>query len=260
MQYINRDAYPTVGVGDYFLENHLLNLDINGDGSTSRPRTSGDMNPFAQYVEREHYEYRTNLLGSAYLKYKITDKITARTSIGTTIEQRKRTRYNGTKHHAQASRASYQLQNRFRTRIINDNTLSYDNASGKHEYNVLLGATFQRRNAENSVIEGTGYANDLLKNLQGATQVSEFQEINVEKNKIGYFGRINYAFADKYLINASYRRDASSVFGVDSKWGNFPAVSVGWNVHNENFLSNTDAISRLKFRVITDLQEMRISV
>jgi TonB-linked SusC/RagA family outer membrane protein len=249
LQFINRDAYPDVGVGDYFLENHLLNLDINGDGSTSRPRTSGDMNPYAQYVEREHYEFKTNVLGSTYLRYKILPGLTAKTALGVTIENRKRTRWNGTLHHAQASRASYQLQNRVRTRIISDNTLNYKKTFGDHDLNILAGATFQRRGSENSVVEGTGYSNDLLKNLQGATTISEFEEIAVEKNKIGYFARVNYAFADKYLINASFRRDASSVFGVDSKWGNFPAVSLGWNAHNESFFGDDGFISRLKFRV-----------
>jgi TonB-linked SusC/RagA family outer membrane protein len=162
LQFINRDAYPDVGVGDYFLENHLLNLDINGDGSTSRPRTSGDMNPYAQYVEREHYEFKTNVLGSTYLRYKILPGLTAKTALGVTIENRKRTRWNGTLHHVQASRASYQLQNRVRTRIISDNTLNYKKTFGDHDLNILAGATFQRRGSENSVVEGTGYSNDLL--------------------------------------------------------------------------------------------------
>jgi len=248
LQFINRDAYPDVDAGDYFLENHLRNIDINGDGVSSRPRTSGDMNPFAQYVEREHYEYKTNILGSTYLKYKIADGLVARTSLGVTLENRKRSRYDGTLHHAQASRAAYNLQNRVRTRVISDNTLSYSKDVNNHSFNVLVGATFQKRTSENSAVEGTGFANDLLKNLQGATTISEFEEINVEKNKIGYFGRINYAYQDKYLINASFRRDGSSVFGIDSKWGNFPAISVGWNAHNENFLSGSSFVSRLKFR------------
>jgi len=251
LPFINRDNYPDVAVGDYFLENHLRNIDIDTTDAfpASRPRTSGDMNPYAQYVEREHYEFKTNLLGSTYLKYELADGLTAKTSLGVTLENRKRSRWNGTKHHASASRASYQLQNRLRTRLISDNTLSYVKESGNHEYSALVGATFQRRNSANSIVEGTGYANDLLKNLQGATAVSEFEEINIEKNKIGYFARINYAFANKYLVNASFRRDASSVFGVDSKWGNFPAVSVGWNAHNEDFLAGSGFVSRLKFRV-----------
>jgi TonB-linked SusC/RagA family outer membrane protein len=250
LEFINRSNYPDVGVGDYFLENHLENRDYNGDGSTSRPRTSGDMNPYAQYVEREHYEYKTNLLSQTYLSYKIMDGLTAKTSLGMTIENRKRTRYNGVLHHASPSRASYQLQNRVRNRLISDNTLNYTKTMGNHDLGVLVGATFQRRQVENSVIDGTGYANDLLKNLQGATMVSEFLETNVEKNKIGYFARVNYAFDNKYLVNASFRRDASSVFGIDSKWGNFPAISFGWNAHNEKFLlERYDLVSRLKFRV-----------
>lgn len=249
LQFINRGTYPDVGVGDYFYENHLLNLDIDGVGGTGRPRTSGDSNPYAQYVEREHYEFKTNLLASAYLSYKIADGLTVKSSFGVTLEQRKRTRYDGTLHHAAgASRASYNLQNRARTRLISDNTLDYTKTFGNHELSALAGATFQSRVSENSTVSGNGFSNDLLKNLQGATQISDYEEVNFERKKIGYFARVNYAYADKYLINASFRRDGSSVFGVDSKWGNFPAISVGWNAHNEDFFYN-ELVSSLKVRV-----------
>lgn len=250
LQFINRTAYPDVGVGDYFYENHLVELDLDGNGSDSRPRTSGDANPYAQYVEREHYEFNTKLLGSAYLQYKIMDGLTAKTSLGVTIEQRKRTRWDGTQHHAAGnSRAQYLLNNRFRTRIISDNTLSYSKQIGDHEINALALLNIQRRTEEISQITGTGYTNDLLKNLQGATTLVNNGEINIERSKIGYLGRINYAYANKYLISASFRRDGSSVFGIDSKWGNFPAVSAGWNVHNENFMNESEILSTLKFRV-----------
>ena len=250
LQFINRDTYPNVGIGDYFYENHLIELDLDGDGSDNRPRTSGDSNPYAQYVEREHYEFNTKLFGSTYLSYDILDGLTAKTSMGITLEQRKRTRWDGTLHHAAgASRAQYNLQNRFRTRIISDNTLNYSKAFGDHEIDLLAGITIQQRKSENSDITGNGYSNDLLKNLQGATAISEYEEINTEQKKLGYFGRINYAFADKYLLSASFRRDGSSVFGLDTKWGNFPAASIGWNAHNEDFLSDSNFISRLKLRV-----------
>ena len=222
LQFINRDAYPNIGIGDYFYENHLVELDLDGNGSDNRPRTSGDSNPYAQYVEREHYEFNTRLLGSTYLQYKIMDGLTAKTSLGVTMEQRKRTRWDGVKHHASGtSRAAYLLQNRYRSRLISDNTLSYNTQIDDHEISALAGVTIQRRTAETSQIAGTGYSNDLLKNLQGATTIINEGEINVVKNKIGYFGRINYAFANKYLVSASFRRDGSSVFGVDSKWGDF---------------------------------------
>ncbi|MDF4204783.1 TonB-dependent receptor [Maribacter sp. SA7] len=250
LQFINRDVYPDVGVGDYFYENHLVELDVNGDGNDSRPRTSGDSNPYAQYVEREHFEYNTKLFGSTYLSYELLDGLTAKTQLGVTLEQRKRTRYDGTKHHASGnSRASYYLANRFRTRIISDNTLNYTKTFGDdHDLNLLLGATIQKRKSEESITTGSGFSNDLLKNFQGATLVDLPTETNTELKKLGYFARVNYAYKGKYLVNASIRRDGSSVFGIDSKWGNFPAVSLGWNVAKENFLLNSDVVNTMKFR------------
>ena len=60
-------------LGDYFYENHLIEIDFDDDGSDTRPRTSGDSNPYAQYVEREHYEYNTKLYGATYLSWEIED-------------------------------------------------------------------------------------------------------------------------------------------------------------------------------------------
>ena len=254
LQFIDRESgggqYADVGVGDYFFENHLVELDLNDDGSDSRPRTSGDSNPYAQYVEREHYEFNTKLYGATYLSYEILDGLTARTSLGITLDQRKRTRWDGTKYHANGnSRSQYDLQNRFRTRIVSDNTLSYNKTIGDHEIGLLAGVTIQQRKSENSQVIGNGYTNDLLPNLEGATTIASFSEINTELKKLGYFARATYAYADKYLASFSFRRDGSSVFGIDSKWGNFPAASIGWNVHNEDFLSDSNVISRLKFRM-----------
>ncbi|SDG64384.1 SusC/RagA family TonB-linked outer membrane protein [Winogradskyella thalassocola] len=244
---------PAAGiqVGDYFAEDDLINLDVDPTDSfgSSRPRTTGDSNPYAQYVEREHYEYNTKLLGSTYLEYEIIDGLKAKTSLGVTLDFRKRTRWDGTKHHSGgASRAGYSLDNRFRSRLISDNTINYNKTIGKHDFDVLAGFSVQSRTSESSHIEGGGYSNDLLKNLEGATTFSGITETNLVQRKIGYFARVNYAYADKYLFSASFRRDGSSVFGVDSKWGNFPALSVGWNASKEDFLRDSDYLSNLKFR------------
>ncbi|WP_299325228.1 SusC/RagA family TonB-linked outer membrane protein [uncultured Maribacter sp.] len=256
LQFINRDVYPDVGVGDYFLENHLDNRnfdnDLNADGSqnTERPRTSGDSNPFQQYVERQHTEINQKLFGSTYLSYLLADGLTLKTSLGVTIEQRKRDRYDGVNYHASgASRSNYVLNNRFRTRLINDNTINYNKTFGNHDLSLLGGLTVQQRTSETSEIEGNGFTDDRLRNIQGANpdNTTVFQS-NTELKKIGMFARLNYAYKDKYLFNASFRRDGSSVFGLDNKWGNFPSVSVGWNVAKENFLLDSETISNLKFR------------
>ncbi|REE16947.1 TonB-linked SusC/RagA family outer membrane protein [Winogradskyella pacifica] len=245
------DPAANIQVGDYFAEDDLINIDVDPTDSfgASRPRTTGDSNPYAQYVEREHYEYNTKLLGSTYLEYEIIDGLKAKTSLGVTLDFRKRTRWDGTLHHSGgAGRAAYSLENRFRSRIISDNTLNYSKTIGDHDFDVLAGFSVQSRNSELSSIEGSGYSNDLLKNLEGATLFTEPVEINLVQRKIGYFARVNYAYANKYLLSASFRRDGSSVFGIDSKWGNFPAVSVGWNVSKEDFLIDSGFLNNLKFR------------
>ncbi|MBC3759173.1 TonB-dependent receptor [Hyunsoonleella sp. SJ7] len=250
LQFIDRSRYPDVGVGDYFWENHLENRDYDNDGNTERPRTSGDSNPYQQYVERQHYEFNTKLFGSSYLSYKLADGLIAKTSLGVTLEQRKRDRYDGVNYHASgASRSNYYLQNRFRTRLVSDNTLNYSKTFGDHDLNVMAGLTVQQRKSEISEVETNGFADDRLRNVQGGNpdNTTVFQS-NIERKKIGYFARVNYAYKNKYLFNASFRRDGSSVFGIDSKWGNFPAVSVGWNVAKENFLLDSEVVSNLKFR------------
>src|SRR5690606_20656221 len=69
-------------------------------------------------------------------------------------------------------------------------------------------------------------------------------------NLIGFFGRINYNFADKYLLMASIRHEASSKFvGTDKPWGTFPAVSAGWRIHEESFLKESGFFDQLKLRV-----------
>ncbi len=75
---------------------------------------------------------------------------------------------------------------------------------------------------------------------------------NIDRNKhnnIGYLGRISYNYADKYHFNASIRRDGSSVFGKDNKWGTFPSVGVAWTLSEETFMSNIESLDNLKLKV-----------
>ena len=250
LQFVNTANYPNVGVGDYFIEDHLITLDLDGNGSSTRPRTTGDANPYAQYVEREHYDTEMSILSSAYFNYKIIDGLEAKTSLGITFDNRKRSRWDGTKHHsAGASRANYYLENRNRLRIISDNTITYSKTFGNHDVNLLAGVTVQTRKSESTAVNGSGYKNDLLKNIMGADPTTVTSaEVNTTLNKVGYFGRVNYAYDNKYLISASFRRDGSSVFGSNSKYGNFPSISGGWNIANENFMRDNPVISNLKLR------------
>jgi len=66
---------------------------------------------------------------------------------------------------------------------------------------------------------------------------------------ISYFGRLNYSYKDRYLLTATMRRDGSSRFGPDNKWGYFPSAALAWNIYEEDFMKNSKTVSSLRLRV-----------
>ncbi|WP_165823823.1 SusC/RagA family TonB-linked outer membrane protein [Pseudochryseolinea flava] len=79
----------------------------------------------------------------------------------------------------------------------------------------------------------------------GTARMSSYKNDN---RLVGFFGRVNYGFDDRFNIMASVRREGSSKFGANYKWGTFPAISTGWTISNESFLESAGAINLLKLR------------
>tara|TARA_B110000027_G_scaffold134219_1_gene165660 strand:- start:1362 stop:2717 length:1356 start_codon:yes stop_codon:yes gene_type:complete len=73
--------------------------------------------------------------------------------------------------------------------------------------------------------------------------------MDYESRLLSFFARVNYTYANKYLASLSVRRDGYSVFGSNQKYGDFPALSVGWKVHQEDFLRDSEVINSLKLRL-----------
>ena len=132
-----------------------------------------------------------------------------------------------------------------------ENTLTYDKRKGDHYINLLAGITTQRNNSENYNIK--------TKNLIGNdpslwfTKAGELQYLTADNGSEitsmeSFLFRANYTFKNRYLSTISFRRDGSSKFGINNRWGNFPSLALGWNVSNESFMSNLIYISNLKLR------------
>uniref|UniRef100_UPI003216F868 TonB-dependent receptor n=1 Tax=uncultured Draconibacterium sp. TaxID=1573823 RepID=UPI003216F868 len=128
-----------------------------------------------------------------------------------------------------------------------DNTLSYSQTFGMHNIDLLAGYNAQKSTYENSSINASQYPDD------------EIEWINVATTRVGnagtsawtmlsYIGRINYNFDSKYLLSVAFRRDGASRFGSNAKWANFPSVSAGWVISDEDFMDKYSNISWLKFR------------
>lgn len=133
-------------------------------------------------------------------------------------------------------------------------TATYNKSIGDHDFTVLGGYSWREYNYQDYWMQNWDFpTNDFTYNNMGAglalargqAPQSSYQS---ENKLIGYFSRINYSYKNKYLLMASVRREGSSKFGINNKYGNFPAISAGWNIMNEDFMNGVKTINALKLR------------
>jgi TonB-dependent starch-binding outer membrane protein SusC len=137
-----------------------------------------------------------------------------------------------------------------RQTLVNENTLSYNKViAGDHNISALLGFSYNSDKLDNATMSSqNGYGSSTITTLNYALGVTG----NTTETKnvlLSYFGRLQYAYQDKYLLSVSARRDGSSRFGANTKWGWFPSASIGWRVSQEDFMKGiSGTLSDLKFR------------
>jgi len=132
--------------------------------------------------------------------------------------------------------------------LLTQATLNYDRSFGDHNFNGLLGISQETYKEENTDQGLTGFPNDKtwVFNRDRAT-TTNFNTIGAAENALlSYFSRVQYNYKNKYLFSASLRSDGSSKFGERNRWGLFPALSAGWRIDQEDFMSRTDWLSTTK--------------
>ncbi len=128
--------------------------------------------------------------------------------------------------------------------------------NNKHRFDALVGYSYQNTVNEGFNAYNYNFSNDyfLYNKLSLGTALKEgkagMDSYKNENSLIGFFGRVSYGYDDRYNVLLSMRREGSTKFGENHKWGNFPSMSVNWNIMNERFMAITrDWLSNLKFRV-----------
>jgi TonB-linked SusC/RagA family outer membrane protein len=134
-------------------------------------------------------------------------------------------------------------------RLMHESILTYDKAFGDHALKFTgVFSTLENNNNYNYMI-GYGFINDATSNE--ALQLAKNFSINTGRTKddlISYLGRVNYNYKGKYFLDLTARVDGSSKFGVNNKYGFFPAASAAWNVMREDFMADVRSISNLRLR------------
>jgi TonB-linked SusC/RagA family outer membrane protein len=123
---------------------------------------------------------------------------------------------------------------------LTTNTLTYDKNFGKHKVGALAGYSFETSTLTQMFVEGSGFASDALPNVGSASTPITASEEVYDWALESQFARVNYGFDNKYLLEGTFRRDGSSRFGPNKKYGNFYAVSGGWVISNENFFNKNN--------------------
>lgn len=129
--------------------------------------------------------------------------------------------------------------------------LTYNQQFGKHSVNLMAGwSNSFSKYSDSYSMTATQFPNDALQgfNMADETMTVASATYNTDTRLISYFGRAIYNFGDRYIVNVSLRRDGSSKFGSNCKWGTFPAISAAWRLSNERFWPKQDIVTGAKLR------------
>lgn len=234
----------------------------NADGTfyedpTRTTGTGGYYNPVA-LLENNTYQGKTNLYlinGSA--KVNILNGLDFNAMVSMQNEQINENLYNNRYSMLRQGFNGYAERSSVKnTQKVFEGYFNYDKTFGSHGLKLLAGYSWQEnRNGDGFQTSGQNFVSDDLlwnniglSNGNGSTVVNYGSIYISTLRLISFYGRAIYDYKGKYLLQATIRRDGSSAFGVNNRWGMFPSVSAGWNIDRESFMSNVSFVDNLKLR------------
>ncbi|MES2827488.1 MAG: TonB-dependent receptor [Bacteroidota bacterium] len=197
-------------------------------------------NPLATLLRR-YTGVTNNLIANSNLRYEIVKGLNAKVNFGYTNTRMDQATTNPASSNnpvnnptSQANFTDLNAQN-----WIIEPTLDYTRNLGSGRFTALIGTSFQQNTSDGLNISGTNYSNEALLGTLSAAGTTTVTYNNVVKYKYNaVFAKLNYDWKEKYLLNATFRRDGSSRFGPQNRFGNFGAVGAAWVFSNETFIKN----------------------
>ena len=193
----------------------------------------------------------TNIFSSSYLEATLNKNLKFRQNIGFNYGANSRDQYYPrTVFEGFASKGWGLISDNNWSSIVSESILTYNKKVGNHSFTATAASTFEQNMGSSKRAEAKTFPNDLLKNdnLQSAEQILPIVTNKFQSNLVSVLGRLNYTYADKYILSVSYRNDGSSKFGKDNKWAAFSSAGLAWKLHKESFIQKFDAISELTLR------------
>ena len=205
-----------------------------------------------QYLNRWDNTKNTSFFGNIFAEIDLMKNLTYRMSVGLDFNDYSKKDIEPTVTNGFITRSNNSLAyntNKY-TSLTFTNTLNYNVELGDHKIGVLLGTESIQTDFNSLISSADGFAveSESYFVLSAATGARSSSGTSTGSRLLSQFGKVNYSFLDKYLASVTLRRDGSSRFGEDNRYGVFPAATVGWKISNEEFLTDNKTISSLKLR------------
>ena len=230
--------------------------DFAGTAGGTGPGTWGNgKNPLAQlYRTQNNRNNNINLFGNLYAEVDIANHFTVRSSFGGSMNTNNAFSYPFIEYEHVENTANTTYSENFirNNQWIWTNQVSYKSIFGKHNIAALAGTEAQKGGGRQIIGNASTFysynyqpfinlSNGTVQNLGGSVSYTP-------GTTLSYFAKADYAYDGKYLLSGTIRRDGSSKFLGDNKWGSFPALSVGWIASEENFMKNISWLNFFKVR------------
>jgi TonB-linked SusC/RagA family outer membrane protein len=210
-------------------------------------------NPLA-VLKQEFTSNVYTLTAGTVLSYRLAPGLVLKTNMGYTDIRNRESRtqpstmYNPS-YGLDSRSSSIYLNNTTRQSWIVEPQLDWSRRIGSGELQALAGATFQNQQSERLIQFGSGFSsNSLIYNLASASTHFIYASDKTLYKYQAFFARLNYSWKDRYIVNATARRDGSSRFGPQNQFASFGAVGAAWLFSNEGFLSKSSVLSFGKLR------------
>lgn len=217
------------------------------DAILFRPKNGHPLYQITDDIQHRQF----NNLGNVFAQIEFLPGLRLRSSLNFFYNRSDNNNYQAVDHNLGPSYYTEGIMSVNQSRTLNytsQNLLTYDKTIKEHSFSALAGMEYNNNDYYYTNQERRGYDNDLLKSLSAGRTVFQAEDNKTTSILISYFSRLNYTFKGRYLLSASIRRDGSSRFGPNNKWGLFPSLSGGWIISDEAFLNSSKTLTNLKLR------------
>ena len=208
-----------------------------------------DFNPVGLSKLNEYNTITSRVISSPFAEVRFLKDFTAKTMVAVDyINNRERQFYNMEHGDGFSVKGRGYRYTREDVTVTFQNTLTYNKTFDKHSFNALLGQEAYRTKQDYIYAQATGFPFPGTSELIAASTPTTTQSYYTQKRLSSYFSRLEYNYDTKYYLSGSLRRDGSSVFGADNKFGTFYSIGGAWRIGREDFLKDLNWLDELKLR------------